>query len=196
MGSYDAVGNWNVLLEERGSVAVGGAVGEHTRDEPVAERLGVGREPLSPADLVAPEAVGHHGQVLPLKAVSDSGELIAGDLQPGWVFQWQRRLGEDRCEHRWLEHHRERKIAGEAHTYSADARTAALLVCQSRQRPKPDRHRARPVGAERAELGTDAGPLEGGRTLLGTRLRTVAAEQRGHVYREPCISDPATVRCL
>ena len=41
MGGHDAAGSWNVLLEELGGVAVGGTVGEHTRDEPVAERLGV-----------------------------------------------------------------------------------------------------------------------------------------------------------
>ena len=160
VGGHHAVRARHHLFEERRRVGVGRAVGEHSCDEAVAERLRVGREPLGLAEAISLEAVGHDGQVLALEAFSNRGELVGGDLQPGGVVERQRRLGQDRCEHRGLEHHREREVAREAHPDRADARTAALLVRQPRQRPQPLGHRARLVGGEGAELGADARPPE------------------------------------
>ena len=152
----------------------------------------VGREPLRRAEPIALEAVGHDGQVVALEALANRGELVGRDLHPGGVIERQRRLGEHRGEHRGLEHHREREVAGEAHADRADARTAALLVRQPRERAQPLRHRARLVGGECAELGAHARPLEDGATLLGIRHRAVAAEQRRHVHGEARVPDPAS----
>ena len=66
-------------------------------------------------------------------AASSSGAISSPAGSSSGSVGWD----EDRCEHRGLEHHREREVAREAHPDRADARTAALLVRQPRQRPQP-----------------------------------------------------------
>ncbi|MNY15046.1 hypothetical protein D3C86_1482430 [compost metagenome] len=112
-------------------------------------------------------------------------------MQAGRIVERKRGLREDRREHRGLEHHREREVAGEAHPDGPDAGTAALLMRQSRERPEPSGDRARLVCRKGAELGTDACALEDGRPLLGAWHRAISAKKRRHVDRETRIPHPA-----
>ena len=122
---------------------------------------------------------------------ANRGELVGSDLQAAGVVERQRRLRQDRGEHRRLEHHRQREVAGEAHADRADAATTALLVREPGERAQPHGHRARLAGGERAELGADARAAQRGRALLDARHGAVAAEQRGHVHGESGVANPA-----
>src|SRR5215204_1227769 len=57
MGGHDAVRRGDVALEERRQIGVGGTVGKHPADEAIAKRLGIGREALRHAELVAGKAI-------------------------------------------------------------------------------------------------------------------------------------------
>ena len=179
------------LVEERRGVAVGRVGRQHACDEALAQRLGVGGEALRRAVAVAVEAVGHHGEVLALHAFAHGGQFLRRDVQAGRVVQRQGRLRQHRRQHRWLQHHREREVAGEAHADGADARPAAFLVSQPRQRAQPLRDRARFVGREGTELGAHAGSLEHGDAFVDLRHGAIAPEQRGHVDAEARIAHPA-----
>ena len=78
-----------MAFEEWRKIGVGRAIGKHSPDEAVAQRLGIGREALSHAELVALEAIGHHGQVVPLKPLADRLDLVRSDFDAGRIVQRQ-----------------------------------------------------------------------------------------------------------
>jgi hypothetical protein len=64
------------VFEKRRGILVGCRVRKDPPDEAITERFGVSRKTLSRAEAVPLEAVGHHGQIIPLEALPDRVKLI------------------------------------------------------------------------------------------------------------------------
>src|SRR5215510_9920846 len=107
----------------------------------------IGGKPLRLADLVTLETVSQDREILPLEPISDCLDLIGGDFETGRFFEWQRGLRENGSQHGRLQHHRQSKIAREAHANRANAGTAAFLVRLARKPAEPKRNRARLIAS-------------------------------------------------
>jgi hypothetical protein len=65
-------------------------------------------------------------------------------------------LGENRCQQRGLQHHREREVPGEAHADGADSGSAAFQVCKARQRPVDREPSVADPAGKACDMRTDA----------------------------------------
>jgi hypothetical protein len=127
-----------MLVEKwRASSSNGRWIRQHPPIEARAERFGIGREPFSPTKGVPRETVAQHAEVLPFQPLCDLAELIAGVLKTRGIVKREGRLADDGCQHRRLQHHRQREIAGETHADSAHARSAALAMGDTGEPSKP-----------------------------------------------------------
>lgn len=89
VSGHHAVRVRHVLSKKWSRVGICRAVRKHAADEAIAERSGEGREPLRPADLIALEAITHHSQVVPLKALPNRSEFIRGNIKAGGIIERQ-----------------------------------------------------------------------------------------------------------
>jgi len=175
------------VLHER--VRIRGGIGQHLPHEPIAEHLLIGREALRAAEAVALEAIGEHGQILALHARLHLRELVGRDVHAGRVGHRERRLRENRGEHRGLEHHREGEVAGEAHADRTDALPATERVGVRRERAQPVDDRARLVRREGAKLTAHAGLGDHPEPVENGRRPARIAEQVRHPDREAGVAD-------
>jgi len=79
--------NAGLAITQRRNLRVGGAVRQHTPDEAIAERLGVGSEAFGSTEPVALKAVRQNRQVLSLEALTDGVNLVRADVETRGVLQ-------------------------------------------------------------------------------------------------------------
>ncbi len=162
------------------------------RDERVAELASEGVEACARHHGVAGEAKPHDARTL-RGAFLDPNEVGVTDTRRaaarGRDSERQRRLAEDRSEHRVVDHHAEGEPAGETHPDRTDPGTAALRVCFGGEAAEPTDHGARPVERERRELLGDAPLGERCERVPDTERPAGCAEQGRHAHAEPGVDD-------
>ena len=74
-------------LEEGRKISVRCTIRKHPANEAIPKRLSIGLEVLSHAELVSLEAIGHHGQIVPLEPLANRLDFIRRNLDSSWVVQ-------------------------------------------------------------------------------------------------------------
>jgi hypothetical protein len=161
--------------------------------EAVAEFTAQGLEALGRDEWVPGEAQPEHAAAS-ARALLHDIELFVTEVDRGAVVlrdaEGQGGLAQNRRHHDFVEHHREREVAGQAHPESADTRAAALQVDLLGERAQEVGDGARCALCQDVELAADAGARHLPGDVASRELLAGRAEQARQNRGEAFVGDP------